>query len=448
MEVNEHATHTLFRPAPRRARVDRPAAGLGAPPSRARDGDVPRRPRPQRARAGRGQERARCHRRRRPSTWSALATANAQAPGGIEVTEPVITPADRARRHAARRALAARPQRRPAHPARQRAGHLAASRPSGRDGSSLRRPCAVSGPDARRGRASRRSRPPSSSSRRPSRARTSSRSTTSAGRRTSPRARSSTSSAGRVSSSGSTRSGRSSARSRTTRCGTWRSTSRSTSSSVSSRTTATSSPCLRDVLAGMVGAVHDTPRRCAAERTGARGARRARGVPGPPLPRRPCPGRGTRRRAGPRARARAGAGAWAMASHRSDFVAVEGYPMVKRPFYTHPWAPAQPHGRVASDSERIETEMVQLLRPDLPGVELVSGGQRLHRPSSTSPHPRPRRGYPRALRVVRPRVPARHAAARRVRDRPRAVDEPADRRRQRPGGDPFPPRPEPAHPVT
>ena len=30
-------------------------------------------------------------------------------------------------------------------------------------------------------------------------------------------------------------------------------------------------------------------------------------------------------------------GAWALAEHGSDFLAVEGYPMAKRPFYTHPW---------------------------------------------------------------------------------------------------------------
>ena len=30
-------------------------------------------------------------------------------------------------------------------------------------------------------------------------------------------------------------------------------------------------------------------------------------------------------------------GAWAKAEHGSDFLAVEGYPMAKRPFYTHPW---------------------------------------------------------------------------------------------------------------
>jgi nondiscriminating aspartyl-tRNA synthetase len=43
-------------------------------------------------------------------------------------------------------------------------------------------------------------------------------------------------------------------------------------------------------------------------------------------------------------------GAWALAEHGSDFLAVEGYPMAKRPFYTHPWsrdgagAPPRPPG--------------------------------------------------------------------------------------------------------
>ena len=58
-------------------------------------------------------------------------------------------------------------------------------------------------------------------------------------------------------------------------------------------------------------------------------------------------------------------GAWAAAEHGSDFVFVTGYPMVKRPFYTHP-DPANP---VASNSFDL------LFR----GLELVTGGQRLHR---------------------------------------------------------------------
>jgi len=58
-------------------------------------------------------------------------------------------------------------------------------------------------------------------------------------------------------------------------------------------------------------------------------------------------------------------GDWALREHGSDFVAVEGYPMVKRPFYTHP-QPSDPRWSNSFDL---------LFR----GVELVTGGQRLHR---------------------------------------------------------------------
>jgi nondiscriminating aspartyl-tRNA synthetase len=58
-------------------------------------------------------------------------------------------------------------------------------------------------------------------------------------------------------------------------------------------------------------------------------------------------------------------GEWALREHGSDFVAVEGYPMVKRPFYTHP-QPSDPRWSNSFD----------LL---FKGVELVTGGQRLHR---------------------------------------------------------------------
>ncbi len=58
-------------------------------------------------------------------------------------------------------------------------------------------------------------------------------------------------------------------------------------------------------------------------------------------------------------------GEWALKEHGSAFVAVEGYPMVKRPFYTHP----QPSDPTWSNSFDL------LFR----GVELVTGGQRLHR---------------------------------------------------------------------
>lgn len=71
-------------------------------------------------------------------------------------------------------------------------------------------------------------------------------------------------------------------------------------------------------------------------------------------------------------------GAWALAEHGSDFLAVEGYPLRKRPFYTHPWsrdgagAPPRPPG-CAEWSNSFDL----LFR----GLELVTGGQRLHRPS-------------------------------------------------------------------
>ncbi|MCP2281524.1 aspartyl-tRNA synthetase [Promicromonospora umidemergens] len=62
-------------------------------------------------------------------------------------------------------------------------------------------------------------------------------------------------------------------------------------------------------------------------------------------------------------------GEWAMAEHGSDFVAVEGYPMAKRPFYTHPETGSAPGGARWSNSFDL------LFR----GLELVTGGQRLHR---------------------------------------------------------------------
>ena len=58
---------------------------------------------------------------------------------------------------------------------------------------------------------------------------------------------------------------------------------------------------------------------------------------------------------------------WAKTAYGSDFLAVEGYPMGKRPFYTHP----QP------GDERWSNSFDLLFR----GLELTTGGQRLHRPS-------------------------------------------------------------------
>ena len=58
-------------------------------------------------------------------------------------------------------------------------------------------------------------------------------------------------------------------------------------------------------------------------------------------------------------------GEWAGREHGSDFVFVTGYPAAKRPFYTHP-DPARPGFTNSFDL---------LFR----GIELVTGGQRLHR---------------------------------------------------------------------
>ncbi|MDT7799689.1 MAG: nondiscriminating aspartyl-tRNA synthetase [Actinomycetota bacterium] len=56
---------------------------------------------------------------------------------------------------------------------------------------------------------------------------------------------------------------------------------------------------------------------------------------------------------------------WAVREHGSEFLFVTGYPMAKRPFYTHP-DPARPAYSNSFDL---------LFR----GLELVTGGQRLHR---------------------------------------------------------------------
>jgi nondiscriminating aspartyl-tRNA synthetase len=58
-------------------------------------------------------------------------------------------------------------------------------------------------------------------------------------------------------------------------------------------------------------------------------------------------------------------GEWAQREHGSDLLFVGGFPMVKRPFYTHP-APGRPDRANGFDL---------LFR----GVELITGGQRLHR---------------------------------------------------------------------
>lgn len=62
-------------------------------------------------------------------------------------------------------------------------------------------------------------------------------------------------------------------------------------------------------------------------------------------------------------------GAWARDELGSDLLAVEGYPLRKRPFYTHPWTGVDHPGGPWSNSFDL------LFR----GLELVTGGQRLHR---------------------------------------------------------------------
>ena len=58
-------------------------------------------------------------------------------------------------------------------------------------------------------------------------------------------------------------------------------------------------------------------------------------------------------------------GDWAVQEHGSEFLFVTGYPMAKRPFYTHP-RPGDPE---------VSNSFDLLFR----GLELVTGGQRLHR---------------------------------------------------------------------
>ena len=57
-------------------------------------------------------------------------------------------------------------------------------------------------------------------------------------------------------------------------------------------------------------------------------------------------------------------GAWALREHQSEFLFITGYPMAKRPFYTHP-DPSDPS---------VSNGFDLLYR----GLELVTGGQRLH----------------------------------------------------------------------
>ena len=127
-------------------------------------------------------------------------------------------------------------------------------------------------------------------------------------------------------------------------------------------------------------------------------------------------------------------GEWALREHGSDFLFVVGYPMSKRPFYTHP-NPERPEYSNSFDL---------LFR----GLELVTGGQRLHRYDDYVDGARSRGPGPRAVRVLPRSVQARDAAARRVRDRLGAVDGPPRRGEQRARDDALPARHQPHPAVT
>ena len=165
--------------------------------------------------------------------------------------------------------------------------------------------------------------------------------------------------------------------------------------------------CLRDVVAGMVAAVHAYAGP-AVERLAIDVPEVPDGDPAAPLPRGAGDRRRARRRARPRARSRARAGRLGEGRARQRLRRRRGLPDgATRPFYSHP-DPEDPHWSRSFDL---------IFR----GTELVSGAQRLHRYDDYVAHARGARLPLRALRVVRRGVPARHPAPRRLRDRARAV---------------------------
>ncbi|RKR87336.1 aspartyl-tRNA synthetase [Micromonospora pisi] len=74
-------------------------------------------------------------------------------------------------------------------------------------------------------------------------------------------------------------------------------------------------------------------------------------------------------------------GEWARTEHGSDFLFVTGYPMAKRPFYTHPARPGSVEHRPAVGDGGAEAAYSNGFDLLFRGVELVTGGQRLHRHS-------------------------------------------------------------------
>ena len=239
--------------------------------------------------------------------------------------------------------------------------------------------------------------------------------------RSSRRARSSTSRSWSVCSSACTRSGRCSVPNPTTPRAISRSTCRSMPSSASSATTVTSCRCSATVLDGMVQAMRERARAC---------ARRAR--PRPPRRTRATFPRSTSREA------------QAMIE-RATGERVVGEPDLAPAHerWLGEWARARarirlrvrqrlPDGEatVLHPSRPEAARVLEQLRSDLPRV---GARDRWAAPPPRSRLPgRARRRGPRALRGVPRSVPVRHAPARRVRDRPRALDRAGDRRRQHP----------------
>ena len=76
---------------------------------------------------------------------------------------------------------------------------------------------------------------------------------------------------------------------------------------------------------------------------------------------------------------------WARAAYGSDFLAVEGYPMGKRPFYTAPEGVSADRGHAdvlrRGDRGAARSEGSNSFDLLFRGLELTTGGQRLHRPS-------------------------------------------------------------------
>ena len=126
-------------------------------------------------------------------------------------------------------------------------------------------------------------------------------------------------------------------------------------------------------------------------------------------------------------------GEWALREHGSDFLFVTGYPMAS--------------GRSTPIPTRRRPAYSNGFDLLFRGLELVTGGQRLHRVRRLRGRAGGR-GEPTGVRVLSGGVPARHAAARRVRHRAGAVRGPAARRGQRPRGHRVPARPAPPDAVS